>query len=472
MFEIRINNLYSYVNRKKLEEGEADAISELLAAKVPGYWFSPKYKKGLWDGTVKFYHRGTGAFYTGLLGYVKANLNQFEFVEIDERKVIPHQNNSINLKGIELRDYQKQTILQAVEKGRGIIASPTNSGKTEVACGIIQVLGLPANLITHRRRLLWQTKKRFEERLGIEIGVVGDQVQDIKDINILSIQTIAKRLKDEDPIITNLLKNTPVVISDECHRITAVTWEKCLKACKTACYRYGLSATPLMRGELNNMKVLGLTGDEIVTVTDQELTEWGFSAYPSVYLKEIKEPKFPRNFPYDRIYEEGVIFNSYRNKFIAETAKHWIGIGKTVFIIVFRISHGEEVTKWVKETGIETEFISGKSKTNDDVLDRFSDRKLSCVVSSTISDEGLDLPAIDVLIIAVEDESALKVVQRVGRGRRKKLIGENVLIVVDFIHTNNKALKKHGEARLEQYVKMGMELYEVCDENWKNIVKL
>lgn len=477
MFEFHIGNLYTKIDKKKATKEEIGRISDLLAIKVEGAWFSKQYKMGRWDGKKKFYNRLTGQFFTGLLSFVKASLPDVPMAEVDERNRVVGYNYALELGGgWESRGYQIEAIHQAIEKKRGIIAMPTNSGKTEVACGIIKVLGLPANFITHRRRLLWQTKRRFEARLGFEIGVVGDQEEDIKDVNILSIHTLAKRLKSEDPTIMTLLAGTPVIFSDECHHISGESWERCLIACKSAYYRFGLSATALMRDSVSNMTVLGLTGDEIVTVTDNELTEAGISAFPAVFLKQIDQPKFQRHTPYDVVYEQGVMFNEQQNQFIVDTVKRWTSIGKSVFVIVFRIQHGELLQQMISEAGIDTKFIYGGDqsrstlKSNDDVLNRFTDRTLPCVVSSLISDEGLDVPAIDVMIIAVGDESALKVVQRVGRGRRQKKEGANVVIIVDFIHTNNPYLKKHSKSRLNQYDKMGIKLFEVKD--WDNVVEL
>ncbi len=482
MFEFHIGNLYTKLDKKKVTKAEVDWLSELLAVEVEGHWFSKAFRMGRWDGKKKFYNRLTTQFYTGLLGYIKSNLPpEFTVIEIDERKPVLGYDSPLILGGDwEPRDYQVRAIFKAIQQKRGIIAMPTNSGKTEVACGIIKILGLPANFITHRRRLLWQTKRRFEARLGIEVGVLGDQEQDLKEVNILSIHTLAKRLKDDDdhkpdPEIKALLANSPVVFSDECHHISADSWERCLRA-SGAYYRYGLSATALMRDSISNMTVLGLLGDEIVTVTDQELTDADISAFPAVFLKHINRPKFQPHTPYDVAYEEGVMFNKQQNDFIVETVKRWTEIGKSVFVIVFRIEHGEHLRQLIADAGIKTDFIYGgdqsknRLKNNDDVLDSFADKSLPCLVSSLISDEGLDVPAIDVMIIAVGDESALKVVQRVGRGRRKKKEGENIVIIVDFIHTNSPYLKKHSKARLRQYEKMGIKLYEVKD--WDNVVEL
>ena len=475
MLEFHLGNLYSRVNKKKATVDELKLLHKLLSVKVPGHHFSPQFRRGQWDGFRRFFNLLTGQLYTGLLHYAIEKLSESGInVEsdckiVDERQNVPHQNNPIALNEIELRDYQEEMINEAVKKERGIISAPPNAGKTEVACGIVQVLGLPANFFTHRLTLLRQTKERFERRLGMEVGIVGGGEEDIKEVNVLSVASIHRKL--DEPHIKELLKNTPVVISDECHHITAKSWEKCLKLCEGAYYRYGLSATPLLRDEISNLIVKGLTGDEIVAVTNKELIESGISAFPSVYLLNVKEPKIPAHLTFDQVYDIGILHNDYRNRLIVNSAKHFLAENKSVFILVWRVEHGEILFDMLHKEGVESEFISGRDTNSgqvQDVLKRFSKKELRCVVSSTISDEGLDVPAMDVLILGVGFKAPLKTIQRVGRGLRKKTVGENVVTIVDFVDWHSrKYLYKHSVDRAREYVKMGIKIFEVMDSEWK-----
>jgi superfamily II DNA or RNA helicase len=472
MLELRIGNLYCRVDKKKATKEELDSLHQLLAVKVEGHFFSPAFKRGMWDGLRKFFHRGTGAFYSGLLLYVKERLPQFEFIEIDERIKPIVQNNSLNLKGIELRPYQEKMIYEAISVGRGIISAPPNSGKTEIACGIIQRLGLPAVFLTHRLALLDQTRERFEKRLGVEIGIMGRGEMDIKDINVFSVTSLVRKL--EEPEIKDLLRKTPILIIDECHHTSSTTFEKCVKA-SGSYFRYGLSATPLLRDDVSNMLVRGLLGSEISVVTNEELIRWGISAHPSVYLFEVNTPTFPLHYPYFKTYEEGIIKNVARNSLIVKSAKRFVDLQKSVFIIVFRIEHGQILTDMLKEAGVGVEFIRGEGSSplrNSEILKLFSEKKLSCIVSSSISDEGLDVPSLDCLIIAVGDRSALKLIQRVGRGLRKKKSGDNRVQILDFMDLMNSHLKRHSTSRLETYHKLGFDLYEVRDPGWEKVIEL
>lgn len=844
MLEFHVNNLYTRISKQKATREELLCLHKLLSVEVKGHYFSPQFRRGLWDGYKRFFNLLTCSFYSGLLGFVISKIS-CPYQVIDERKKIPHKNNSLELNGVTLRDYQIGMVKNAITKERGIISAPPNSGKTEVACGIVQVLGLPANFFTHRLTLLAQTRERISSRLGIKVGIVGGGEEKLEDVNILSVASIYKKL--DEPKIMNLLKRTPVVISDECftgntrilidtnisisikdiynsdisyvvsynhgtniiekkkivrkykklihskfylqltvkcgstyrkicctpnhkilsnsvytradelkigdmvkfidtdlgkykickkcgnvirvggprhfhpslghklyrapkqikcrkcditfntrsdfaghhmkehymqtekflkniknaarirgnqifgknnpskdpvilekiiagrkkwwnslpeeeryrfiskfqngafwnffptsleriviefnildleyvgdgkfyrrfkngrsknpdfvyrkerkvieigdtifwhtekdldeikngweeigyeclilktedfsteklknlkgkiekflfnhegqiigikkysakrsnyvynlevednhnyfaegilvsncHHIAAKTWEKCLKLCENSYYKYGLSATPLLRDDINNMLVRGLLGDEIISITNQELIKTGISALPSVFLLTISGPRIPAYYTFDQAYDDGILNNGPRNQLIISSAKRFLGRNKSVFILVWRIKHGQILKELFASENIEVEFISGEEKTTyiQDVLSRFKSRDLKCVISSTISDEGLDIPEMDVLILGVGFKAPLKTIQRVGRGLRRKTTGENVVSIIDFMDMHNrKYLYKHSFDRLKEYVKMGIEIFEVAGNDWDRIEK-
>jgi superfamily II DNA or RNA helicase len=470
MIEFEVSNLYTHV---KAPREELRVLHELLAIKVPSYYFSKRYRIGQWDGKRKFFNLLTKTFYTGLTRFVTEELEKqnIRWSLVDKRVRPPNQNNPLILNGITLRPYQSMAVDLAVSATRGIIASPTNSGKTEIACGIIKVLGLPANFLTHRLALLHQTKERFEQRLGIEVGIVGGGERDIKDVNLLSVQTIQRKL--DDPEIKELLARTPIVFSDECHRISGKTWEKTLQKCG-AYFRYGLSATALLRDDISNMIVLGLLGNEITTVTPQELIAYGFSAVPTVYLFDIAGPTISKHNSFDIAYDQGIVNHTYRNSLIVSTAKRFVGLGKSVFIMVNRIAHGNLLKEMLQAVEINAPFISGEEDQawTGEVLKAFDNKRIPCVVSSSISDEGIDVPGMDVLILGVGNKSAVKTIQRVGRSVRKKKVGENVVTIVDFMDRHNFYLKNHSIARCKVYLSLDIKLYEVMDVDWKVITEV
>lgn len=341
----------------------------------------------------------------------------------------------------------------------------------------------------------WHKGENFDDlvRLYKEIGYdcLILSAQDIKDFNLKG--RIEKFLFNHEGEVVRIRKHAAKskflynleiennhnyfanrILVSNCHHIAAKSFEKVLKTCAESSYKFGLSATPLLRDDISNLTVRGLMGDELVTVTNQELIAAGVSAFPSVYLLSVEEPKIPSHYTFDQAYDEGIMLNDYRNGLIVSSAERFLNNGKSVFILVWRIAHGEVLLDMLRERGIETEFISGgKIEHTESVLKRFESKDLKCVVSSTISDEGLDVPSVDVLIIATGFKAPLKTIQRVGRGLRKKVVGENVVSIIDFIDFHNKNyLFKHSHKRLETYVNMGIDIFEVKNNNWDDLVKV
>jgi superfamily II DNA or RNA helicase len=172
-------------------------------------------------------------------------------------------------------------------------------------------------------------------------------------------------------------------------------------------------------------------------------------------------------------YDIGIVTNPQRNTLIVDTARHFLALGKSVFIIVHRIEHGRILSEIFHRVGLEVPFISGEEDPNiiKSRLKEFEKKTLKCLVSSSISDEGLDIPAVDILILGVGNKSALKTIQRVGRGLRKKDVGENVVSIIDFIDSASSYLYRHSVARIRVYVNMELDIFEVLDREWKEIEK-
>ena len=108
-----------------------DALYRLYSEKAPGYQYSPAYKRRQWDGNVHFVSR-TGTFRTGLLNRVLEDLKKIDctpelYYEANATKYETTQNYEID--GFSYYSYQKELIERGLADKRGIIKSPTGSGK-------------------------------------------------------------------------------------------------------------------------------------------------------------------------------------------------------------------------------------------------------------------------------------------------------------------------------------------------------
>ncbi|BAK52977.1 DNA helicase [Bacillus phage SP-10] len=209
--KIVVDNNYSKIT-DVTTKGNRDllltSIDDELAVRSPGYFFSPAFKSGRWDGFIRFYDRRTRTFPTGLLDSVLSIFAEagIEF-EIDDNRTVyefdfPEEiklmEPSVEEGYITLRDYQYEAVVETLKKRRGVVNVATNGGKTEIASGIIQQL-LPKMkpkqrilFVTHNKEIFHQSAARIEKRLGIKVGKVGDGIWDLRPVTLVMIPTISR----------------------------------------------------------------------------------------------------------------------------------------------------------------------------------------------------------------------------------------------------------------------------------------
>jgi superfamily II DNA or RNA helicase len=134
--------------------------------------------------------------------------------------------------------------------------------------------------------------------------------------------------------------------------------------------------------------------------------------------------------------------------------------GKTVLILAgnsVKFAHNIAETINVELNNLDDDKIGCSVITGttpvDEVRAAFAelrDKKLDILVTTLLADEGVDVPAINVLMIAGGGKSFVKAIQRVGRGLRIKEDG-SALEVIDVYDTTNKFLQKHAQIRLDYY---------------------
>lgn len=194
-----------------------EAMHYKLGVREEGYMFNPAYKSGHYDGIVDFYEKDQRRFPTGLLEEVEQILGElqstytFQYTVFDNRpepfielSEVP-KPVKLNFEGemLPLRDYQQEALESIIEHQSGILNLATNSGKTEIASGIIDTLlprlerGETIAFFTVSTSIFSQTADRIEERLGIRVGKYGGGKKDIRQVNVVMVPTIASALKSD-----------------------------------------------------------------------------------------------------------------------------------------------------------------------------------------------------------------------------------------------------------------------------------
>lgn len=479
---IRINNVYSRLEFPDFMTRDAinnikSWVKEYLSYRPKGYMYMPQYHSGKWDGFISLFEWHTGKFLTGLAPGVRECLKShyIKCAIIDERKAPEPKRNSIKLKGIEPRDYQIEATRAAVQNIRGILDMGTGAGKTEVACAITQYLGLPTLFIVNKRALLFQTKERFEKRLGVKVSVFGGGHYELGAITVASIQSLKKYLPQ---LKTYLNTYFQVVFVDECHNVSNNSYLEVLNQCN-AYYRFGLSGTPLDRTDNSNLYIVGAFGPVIYKVSSSELIEDGFLVKPKIffipserYSGEMLTYEFEKCSKWQDVYYNGIVTNRFRNELITQMVEHLLTDWgrKNVLVLIREIEHGRILQeKFEKDLMISVPFVHGGTNKTElqSYLKQFRRGRIPILIASTILDEGIDLPNISSIVLACGGESTIRSTQRIGRGIRKSE-GKDDVIIIDFFDDYHYILKRHSQKRMRTCMREpNFEVYDLR----KNIKK-
>ena len=228
-------------------------------------------------------------------------------------------------------------------------------------------------------------------------------------------------------------------------------------------YRFGLAGT--MPGEpIEVARICAATDREILyQSTNEELISEGWSAFPTIELQPLQY--MPNYGSYYQAYDSMIRYNKSYAKIVADEVENWHRDGKTTLVIVDRIAQGRDIENFLRCKDIKVYFLHGNLSGDfrADIFQKMRDGRVSVVIASSIVDEGIDIPAIQVLVLAAGGKTWGRQLQRVGRALRRKS-GENRVTIIDFIHNGNRYLEEHSLGRVELYKQQGFEV------KWRTIL--
>ncbi len=473
---VTLDPLYVRIKGNAAGSFPVNLVDEVTSYPVPGHQYSPRYRKGQWDGRRRLFNSRKLAFPRGLWMKVREALESGGVSRIhveDQGETVP-QGPTLSACGVrhQLRDYQKDVLKTALAARSGVIQMATGSGKTLLAAHLIRGLDQPTCFFVHTRDLMYQAAGVFDDELGIEVGKVGDGHASIRPLTVMMIQTGIRCLRGlgkgspgvsglmdhenqsegiDDATrfeIRDLLSRVRVIIFDECHHLPASSFYRVAMACKSASYRFGLSATP-WRDDGEDMLLEAALGPKLSCTNCSYLISRGFLVRPQIQMKYV-QPVHESNFKgrdYQDIYRELIVENHERNRVIAIEAGQSADSGLSVLILVNQVRHGEILLPSLPNAEFIHGSIPGENRKN--ALKRLEQKLQPVMIATTLADEGLDIPSLDVLILAGGGKSATRAYQRVGRVLRRAP-GKTRALVLDFMD-EGPWLRQHSQARLDLY---------------------
>jgi len=145
----------------------------------------------------------------------------------------------------ELRADQEKAVAQMLRHDTGVLCAPAAFGKTVMAAAIIAHRGVNTLVLVHRTELLKQWRERLRTFLTIGKDVIGSigggKRKPTGQIDIAVMQSLSRKGE-----ISDLVEGYGQIIVDECHHVSAFSFEAILKRAR-AKYVLGLTATPIRR---------------------------------------------------------------------------------------------------------------------------------------------------------------------------------------------------------------------------------
>ncbi len=357
---------------------------------------------------------------------------------------------------------------QSIHTFEGLLVMPTGSGKTYTA-----VTWLLKNVINQRMRVLWlahthelltQAAAEFQALCGmvrpldklVRIRVVSSvycaatQIDPADDVVVASIASLARR-----PDITeNWLRadSKRFVVIDEAHRAPAKSYKDLIERLKKRkpYHLLGITATPTRTLEIERPVLTGLFGGKTISqVTIRTLIEENVLARP--HLVTVKtDADVEQGVTRDelRYYErfgepsetwlDRIAHMSNRNEVIVgHYLDHRERYGPTL-IFAINVLHAALLTERLKQAGVSAEYVASYRPDNtqglpSEIIDGFREGRLDVLVNVQMMTEGVDVPAIQTVMLTRPTSSEILVRQMIGRALRgKKMGGTDKAYLVSF----------------------------------------
>lgn len=320
----------------------------------------------------------------------------------------------------KLRPYQEECLASIPERGAFLVQMATGLGKS------LTFSRIPRRgrmlILSHREELVWQPKRYFSCSFGVEQA--GNRSSG-EDVVSASVQSLIRRLDSFAP------DTFDVIVTDEAHHASAPTYGKIYEHFSPRLH-VGFTATP------NRADGLGLESVFEDIVFERDLA-WGIR---NGWLADIYCVRARIDFDISKVAKrlgdfaqgelERAVNVSAANKQIAEVYRQYAK-GPTL-IFAAGVDHAREIAKRIP--GAEA-VIGGEDR--DEVVGKFKEGVIPCLVNCMVFTEGTDLPNVETVIVARPTQSDALYTQMAGRGTRTHP-GKERMILIDCVGLDNVSL--------------------------------
>ena len=379
-------------------------------------------------------------------------------------------NINVTFRG-SLREEQQNAMEAFSGHNIGTLSATTAFGKTVFAIGMLARRKVNTLILVHNKALLEQWKERLETFLKIDeiveepaakrgrkknSSVIGCLYAGKNTLHgIIDIALIQSCLNDGEA--KPFVKDYGMVIVDECHHVSSVSFEQVLRQV-TATYVYGLTATPIRKD--GHQPIIFMQCGKIRFTSDAkcQMENQGF--------KRLLVPRFTSfrtitqdSNSYVRITQE-LSEDKVRNEFIIEDVKAAIQNGRTPLVLTTRTIHVKVLVQMLIPFADHVIQLVGANSAKEkrlalqELQSIPTSESLVIVATGKYVGEGFDYPRLDTLFLTMPIAWKGNVEQYAGRLHRE-YTGKNEVRIYDYVDIHVPLCDSMYRKRLKGYSRAG-----------------
>ena len=477
---------------KDCTQDEYNQVLTSYTKTVDGYRFSPLYKKGLWDGTIKFIKGAS--IPSGTYMYLYETMQEFNY-ELKMYGLKRMFDQTITLESytewvndffkdskFKPRDYQIESAFKIIKYKRCLSELATSAGKTLICFMVLaylldnKKLNGKILMIVPNVSLVLQSSGDFEEynteRLPLIIQQIYADFKTKENANIMvgTYQSLVKMDK-------SFYEQFDCVIVDECHRTPAASIKKVLEMCWHCEYRFGVTGTLPNKKNADYLTLQTYMGPLVTTVKAKELQDRGFISNCTIVQirmdyaeEETKMHLYNSHTLLIRSKKNNESFELEKNFVIENDKRFWFVIDlirkttKNTLVLFHRIEYGTKIFETLKELGINKKvyYIDGSvNKNKREEIRKTMDEvdNVILIASYQTFATGVSVDHIYNVFFTESFKSPYIVIQAIGRSLRlkdKENKEKNKATIIDLVDdfrigSHQNYLYRHGVERIKQY---------------------
>lgn len=384
----------------------------------------------------------------------------------------------VSFKG-ELRKEQQQSMSNMLSHPIGTLSATTAFGKTVFAIAMIAQRKVNTLILVHRKSLLDQWKRQLKDFLEISEVVEDNSKRRKKNLSpigelcsgknslhgLIDIALIQSCLENNE--VKSFVRDYGMVIVDECHHVSSVSFEQVLKQVN-ARYVYGLTATPIRKD--GHQPIIFMQCGKIRYTADAK-SQMDRQSFVRTLIPRFTS--FRNVSPDTKTYTqtiEALSTDKVRNNLIIEDVKTVIAEGRTPIILTNLTSHVRILTELLQPHAKHVISLVGADSAKEK---RMSMEKLeyiptsdSLVIVATgkYIGEGFDYPRLDTLFLVLPISWKGNIAQYAGRLHRD-YDGKNEVRIYDYVDIRVPLCDSMYRKRLRGYASVGYGIPKSSDKN-------